>query len=157
MLDARCPCGSDLPEAGCCAAILAGAPAPTALALMRSRYTAYVRGAVDHLIATHDPATRRGVDRAGLVAWTAATTWAGLTIVATVAGGVDDATGIVEFAAAGVHRGAPFTQRERSRFRRLDQRWVYVDGAVAAPERPGPNAPCPCGSGTKYKRCHGRG
>ncbi|MBI5495128.1 MAG: SEC-C domain-containing protein [Deltaproteobacteria bacterium] len=25
----------------------------------------------------------------------------------------------------------------------------------AAP-RPGPNAPCPCGSGKKYKKCHGR-
>ena len=151
-----CPCGSTLAEAACCGPLVAGAAAATAVALMRSRYTAYVRGAVDYLLATHDPRTRATVDRAGLAAWTAATTWAGLTIVATVAGGVDDATGQVEFIARGAHRGVPFAQRERSRFARVDQRWVYVDGVVGTAPPPGPNAPCPCGSGAKYKRCHGR-
>jgi hypothetical protein len=27
---------------------------------------------------------------------------------------------------------------------------------VTAPDEPGRNDPCPCGSGKKYKKCHGR-
>ena len=40
-------------------------PAPTALALMRSRYTAYVRGEIDYLAATQ----RAPLDRAGAAQW----------------------------------------------------------------------------------------
>ena len=47
------------------ACYLDGLPAPTALALMRSRYTAFVRGAIDYLLDTHDASTRGSVDRAG--------------------------------------------------------------------------------------------
>jgi len=155
-----CPCGTGRDEAACCAPFLAGAPAPTAVALMRSRYTAYVRGAIDYLLATHDPATRETVDRAAVATWSRETTWLGLEIVATEAGGPEDATGIVEFIARGRTGGTAFAQRERSRFRRVDGRWVYTDGDVVAaparhPEAVGRNAPCPCGSGKKYKRCHG--
>ncbi|HET9624922.1 MAG TPA: YchJ family metal-binding protein [Kofleriaceae bacterium] len=140
--------------------MLDGAPAPTALALMRSRYAAFVRGAIDHLISTHDPATRGGVDRDAVARWSRDTQWLGLEIVATERGGVDDDTGIVEFIARGVTNGTPFAQRERSRFRRLDGRWCYTDGTVIRePARAvasvGRNEPCPCGSGVKYKRCHG--
>src|SRR5690606_20015957 len=38
-----CPCGSGERDVRCCLPILRGEPAPTAEALMRSRYTAYVR------------------------------------------------------------------------------------------------------------------
>ncbi len=88
---------------------------------MRSRYTAFVRGAIDYLIETHDPATRRSVDRAAITAWSRETQWRGLEIVATEG---DD---IVEFIARGVTRGRPFAQRERSKFRRVDGAWRYVD------------------------------
>jgi SEC-C motif-containing protein len=136
-------------------------PAPTALALMRSRYTAYVRGAIDHVVDTHDAATRSQIDRAGAERWSRDTEWGGLDIVATERGGEADGEGIVEFVARGVTRGVPFAQRERSRFRRVDGRWYYVDGdIIREPVRrdatPGRNDPCPCGSGLKYKRCHGR-
>lgn len=127
---------------------------------MRSRYTAYVRGAVDYLIDTHDAATRASVDRAAVAAWSRDTEWLGLEILDTVRGGAGDDEGIVEFVARGRTRGAPFAQRERSRFRRHDGRWYYVDGThVREPTRAvataGRNDPCPCGSGKKYKRCHG--
>lgn len=88
---------------------------------MRSRYTAFVRGAIDYLIETHDPATRRSVDRAAITAWSRETTWRGLEIVAT------EGDNVVEFIARGVTRGRPFAQRERSRFRRVDGAWRYVD------------------------------
>jgi SEC-C motif domain protein len=125
-----CPCGSGDLEVACCGPILDGVPAPTALALMRSRYTAYVRGAVDYLIETHDASTRKAAsDRAGLAAFCRDTGWLGLEIVATERGGEDDTDGSVEFIARGVTNGRPFMQRERSRFRRVDGRWYYVDGA----------------------------
>lgn len=151
-----CPCGSRQPAAACCDPLLAGAPAPTALALMRSRYTGYVRQAIDYLLATHDPATVATVDRAALTAWARDTTWAGLEIVDARAGGAADAAGEVEFVAHGHHRGRAFAQGERSRFRKVDGRWVYVDGVGRPATPPGRNDPCPCGGGAKYKRCHGR-
>jgi SEC-C motif-containing protein len=104
-----------------------GVPAPTALALMRSRYTAYVRCNLDYLAATQ----RAPLDRAGAAAWSKATAWKGLEIVATEAGGEDDPTGVVEFIARGVTSGKPFAQRERSRFERVDGAWIYVDGDVS--------------------------
>lgn len=110
--------------------ILDGVPAPTALALMRSRYTAFVRGAIDYLIDTHHPKTRASVDRNGVAQWSRDTAWQGLEIVATERGGEDDDEGIVEFIARGVTRGTPFAQRERSRFRREDGAWYYVDGTI---------------------------
>jgi SEC-C motif-containing protein len=132
MPSERCPCGSGIPEAACCRIFLDGVPAPTALALMRSRYTAFVRGAIDYLIETHDASTRRGVDRKAITQWSRDTEWRGLEIVATERGGEDDEEGIVEFIARGVTRGAPFAQRERSRFRRVEGRWYYVDGVISA-------------------------
>jgi SEC-C motif-containing protein len=127
---------------------------------MRSRYTAYVRGAIDHVIGTHDPATRAGIDVAAATAWSRDTEWLGLEIRATERGGPGDDEGTVEFVARGVTRGTPFAQHERSRFRRADGRWCYVDGALVHEQAKrvataGRNDPCPCGSGKKFKRCHG--
>jgi SEC-C motif-containing protein len=131
---------------------------------MRSRYCAYVRGEIDYLMATHDPATRTGVDRAAIAAWAKQTGWLGLEIVSTESGDESDQTGIVEFIARGSTNGNVFAQHERSRFRRVDGAWVYTDGDVITdrPREPvraaatvGRNEPCPCGSGKKYKKCHG--
>jgi SEC-C motif-containing protein len=158
--ETACPCGSGVAEAACCGPIIAGSPAPTAVALMRSRYAAYVRGAIDHVVGTHDAATRGMLDVEAAATWSRETQWLGLEILATERGGTEDETGIVEFVARGVTRGVPFAQRERSTFRRVDGRWYYVDGkAVREPVQrvasAGRNDPCPCGSGRKFKRCHG--
>src|SRR5688572_18415822 len=105
-----CPCGSGDPYAGCCGLYHDGVPAPTAEALMRSRYAAFVKGAVDYLIETHDPETRGAVTRAGLAQYARDTMWLGLEIVDTERGGEDDETGVVEFIARGALRGQPFAQ-----------------------------------------------
>jgi SEC-C motif-containing protein len=107
----NCPCGAGRPFARCCGPFLGGAPAPTALALMRSRYTAYVRGAIDYLVETQSPETRAGLDRAAIERWSRETRWQGLEIVATERGDAADSDGIVEFVARGVTRGAAFAQR----------------------------------------------
>lgn len=134
MPDATCPCGAAADYAACCGRFHAGEPAPTALELMRSRYTAYVLGLIDYLVETHDPSTRGSLDVAAASAWSRDTEWSGLQIVASSAGAPTDATGVVEFIARGATRGKAFAHHERSRFRRRkDGRWYYLDGA--APRR----------------------
>ncbi|HEX9100668.1 MAG TPA: YchJ family protein [Polyangia bacterium] len=157
-----CPCGSGLPLLACCGPLLDGvAAAPTAEALMRSRYTAHVLARIDYLLDTHDPSTRAGVDRAAVERWARESTWLGLTIVARERGGAGDDDGVVEFQAAHRVGGARVVHHERSRFARRQGRWTYVDGDVVKPAAvrraatPGRNDPCPCGSGKKYKRCCG--
>ncbi len=151
-----CPCGSGVPEAECCAVFHAGAAAPTAVALMRSRYTAYVRGRIEYVAATHDATTRASFKADAAAKWSRETAWQGLEILATERGGETDDTGIVEFIARGITKGSPFAQRERSRFRKEAGCWFYVDGETPrarATVTAGRNDPCPCGSGKKYKRC----
>ena len=94
---------------------------------MRSRYTAYVRGEIGYLVATHDASTRSTVDVRAVEQWSRDTQWRGLEILDVVRGGETDDDGIVEFIARGVTKGTPFAQRERSRFRRVDGRWYYLD------------------------------
>jgi len=50
-----CPCQSGRKFKSCCAPILSGASAKSPLSLMRSRYTAYAFGAVEHIIDTTHP------------------------------------------------------------------------------------------------------
>lgn len=123
---APCPCGSGVAFGACCRPVLEGEPAATALALMRSRYTAFALGDEDHLFRSWHPRTRPSppyVDPA--IAWDR------LEILGYEAGAVDDAEGIVEFAAhwRGAS-GASSVMREQSRFVRRAGRWVYVDGDV---------------------------
>jgi SEC-C motif-containing protein len=164
MTDELCPCSSGAAYADCCGPLLAGkSPAATAEALMRSRYTAYVRNDAAYLLHTLFPRKRAGFDGPALLAWNAQTVWTGLRILATDQGGVGDASGVVEFIASYVRDELPGEIHEVSRFRRKDGHWFYVDGRLDdAPEPvqpaaagPGRNAPCPCGSGKKFKRCCG--
>jgi SEC-C motif domain protein len=162
-----CPCGKGETLAACCGPIIDGTvPAATAEELMRSRYTAYATGNVEHVVVTHDPATRDKVDRDGVAAWSAQSKWLGLDVIATEKGGPDDTTGIVEFVARFELAGAVQAHRERSTFERKDEgagpRWFYIDGDTVRAKpvqreaaKVGRNEPCPCGSGKKYKKCHG--
>jgi SEC-C motif domain protein len=121
---ATCPCGSDLSYDACCGRLHRGAaPAVTAEELMRSRYSAYAVGDLDHVFRTWHPRTRPDEITAspGL-------TWTGLTIVSTSGGDAGDDTGEVEFRAAYRTADGAGLLHERSRFERRAGRWVYVDG-----------------------------
>ncbi len=118
---AECPCGSGRRTAVCCAPILGGAPAPTAEALMRSRYTAYVREDVRHLLASWHPSTRPADVAVGVQHWLR------LEIVEVLDGAPDDEVGVVEFEAT--FRDVDDQVRvlqERSLFRRDGGVWRYV-------------------------------
>jgi len=153
---ADCPCGRGEVYADCCQPYLVGkAAAPTAEALMRSRYTAYHQGHIDYLIATHHPTQRYGGQRAAISQSVANTTWLGLRVLATEAGQVTDRQGVVEFVAY-YEDPRPGQVHERSRFVRQKERWFYVDGDALPPLVPKRSDPCWCGSGKRYKGCHGQ-
>lgn len=166
-----CPCGSGEAYARCCGPFLRGEKsAPTAEALMRSRYTAYARSDGAYLEKTLLPRKRSTFDAKETLDWNADVSWTGLRVLATSQGGVGDEEGVVEFTASYVKAGEPHEVHERSRFRKKGGSWFYVDGrlvgasgedgaasgdAVAQTPKVGRNEPCPCGSGKKFKRCCG--
>jgi SEC-C motif-containing protein len=155
-----CHCGSGKAFELCCQPLISGhVPAPTAQALMRSRYSAYVVGDLDYLQKTAAGEAALKFDRAEMARSLPGTEWRGLTITATEAGGVDDEEGTVTFEASFRQNGRLHRQGERSEFRRIGGAWRYCRGEVAVrPDsalRVGRNDPCPCGSGKKYKKCHG--
>lgn len=129
-----CPCGSGQAYADCCGRHLeTREPAPTALALMRSRYTAYTLGREDYLLRTWHPSTRPatlGLEQTPGLEHTAALKWLGLKILGTEAGGAEDGTGVVEFVARSKIHGRAQRLHERSRFVKEDGRWLYVDGEI---------------------------
>lgn len=145
-----CPCGSGKSLAACCGVYHGGAAAPTAEALMRSRYSAYVLRDSAYLRDTWHLSTRP----ADLDISKDETPWQRLVIADLEKGGENDSEGVVEFAA--YFQGGQL--HERSRFIKEGGNWFYLDGEMLPPlkqEKPGRNAPCPCGSGKKYKRCCG--
>jgi SEC-C motif domain protein len=158
---AQCPCGSGSDFEECCGPIIGGKPAPTPEALMRSRFTAFVRGDLDHIENTHASEVRENFNRSAAESTANSVDWVSLEICDVSAGGEDDDTGIVEFAARFKKDGELQVHHERSNFRREEGRWVYVDGKMNPKGKPrqvekvGRNEPCPCGSGKKFKKCCG--
>ncbi|KQZ08067.1 zinc-binding protein [Agromyces sp. Root1464] len=124
--DERCPCRSGNTFGDCCGPLLARiAVAPSAVQLMRSRYTAFAVGDVDYLRATWHPDTRpRDLDLDD------ETRWIALEIVATERGGPFDRDGEVEFRASYRSPDERGVLHERSRFTREGGSWFYVDGDV---------------------------
>ena len=120
---------------------------------MRSRYTAFCQGNIDYLIATHHPSKRQMDDRQTLTKTIAETTWLGLHVLNsnTQATG----TGSVEFVAFFQSQGIPSQLHEKSEFIRQNDRWYYLQGTILGPITIGRNDACWCGSGKKYKKCHG--
>ncbi|HEV3104187.1 MAG TPA: YchJ family protein [Trinickia sp.] len=135
-----CPCGGAAPGrsasaaaprfAACCGRYLDGSSsAPSALELMRSRYSAFVLGNEGYLRATWDASTcpaELDVDPAAADA----PRWLGLQIKRFEV--LDEAHAIVEFIARYKQGSRGHRLHETSRFTRgEDGRWRYVDGDVS--------------------------
>ncbi len=120
-----CPCGSGRTYSQCCEPFHRDAAvAPTAEALMRSRYSAYVRGDADYLRATWHASTRPATldfnDAASM-------RWLGLEVKRHVAQDANHAS--VEFIARyRIGGGSAVRLHEISRFVREEGHWYYVDG-----------------------------
>ncbi|XZG68989.1 YchJ family protein [Chitinibacteraceae bacterium HSL-7] len=120
-----CPCDLAAPYQDCCGRYHAGMAAPDARALMRSRYSAYVLGLEDYLLATWHESTRpQALD----LAEDASTKWLGLAVKAFLPAG-ESAT--VSFVARYKVGGRAYRLVETSRFVFESGCWFYVDGDLA--------------------------
>jgi SEC-C motif-containing protein len=168
-----CPCGSPKPYADCCEPLINGkVNAPSPEALMRSRYTAYVKVAPKYLHDTLAPEARHDFKESDVREWAAQSEWLGLDILKAEGN-------TVEFMAKYRAQGKVLEHHEVSTFRKEGGKWFFVDGeshvheegkghehhahAPKEPQKPlvreepkvGRNDPCSCGSGKKFKKCHG--
>lgn len=121
-----CPCRRGDVFAECCGPLLVGRPAPSAEALMRSRFTAFALGDTAYLRRSWHPDTRPArldldPDRR----------WLFLEIHAVTGGGPFEQSGTVEFTAHYRDPGGRGRLHEISRFTRVDGAWCYVDGDIA--------------------------
>lgn len=128
-----CPCASGRPFATCCAPCLAGErEAPDALALMRSRYTAFARGDAEYLWRTLAEAhpDRQGVKADVLFALRRAASgskFLGLTVL-DFRPADERAIAVVEFEARVFQKGRDRSFRERSEFLHDGTGWRYLSG-----------------------------
>ena len=122
--DDRCPCLSGETYGNCCGRFHAGtSQAPTAEALMRSRYTAFVTGDAGYLLRTWHAA-----ERPARLDLDPELRWRRLDIISTEAGGPLDSAGVVTFEAHYRGHGTRGVQRERSTFVREAGQWLYAAG-----------------------------
>ena len=160
-----CPCrkmaAEPLAFSACCQPILEGQPAQNPEALMRARYSAFALANIDFLHDSLAPGSRHDWDRKSITHWAKSAEWLGLDINGTEGGAEGDDEGFVSFPAHYVLDGKKQAHKERSKFTREDGRWYFLEEAnvksapVVKGAQPGRNDPCPCGSGKKYKKCHG--
>jgi SEC-C motif-containing protein len=158
-----CPCQSGKDYDACCGPVINGTrPAPTAEALMRSRYSAYPKGEIDYLERSLHPEHRHDYDPVAAKDWADKAEWINLDILDVKGGGEDDEQGTVEFVATYRQKGNTLSHHEVGQFTRLNGIWYYADGKIVTPgtvrnqgPKTGRNDPCPCGSGKKYKKCCG--
>lgn len=119
-----CPCERGKSYSACCEAFHNGLAAPTAEALMRSRYTAFVLMLEDYLLKTWHPDTRPAALN---LTEDPPTKWLGLQIKR--AETTDENTAIVEFIARYKVAGKATKLHETSLFERIDGRWYYLSGS----------------------------
>ena len=122
-----CPCGDGMYRT-CCGPLHCGDQrAETAEQLMRSRYSAFVKGELEYLLATHPDADVPEAERRQQLRRSfRGTRWMGLRILSCTDGGVGDLAGTVVFEARhreGVLRETSFFQRSGGS---SDGDWLYI-------------------------------
>ncbi len=132
--NAACPCGSGRKYKKCCRVLHHGEVAPSAEALMRSRYSAYALGLADHIMrSTHPDSPHHGTDAAGwraeLQRFCRITRFEGLSVESATTFGE---TARVRFHAKLLQRGRDASFTEESLFRRVQGRWLYVEAVGQA-------------------------
>jgi SEC-C motif domain protein len=126
-----CPCTPGRLYASCCGLVHerfaddGHLTADTAETLMRSRYSAFVLGLSDYLLATWHPRTRP----ASLSPQEAGLRWLGLDVKHSAL--QDERHATVSFVARSKLGGRAHRLAETSRFERIDGIWYYLDGSFA--------------------------
>ena len=123
----NCHCDSMLPFANCCQPLLEGKKeAPTALALMRSRYSAHVEKNADYIWKTYGELQRKSLSIEQLQKGIEQITWQELEILRIVRGRPDDDYGEVEFVAHYLQQNMPMSMMEHSFFQKEQDQWKYI-------------------------------
>ena len=120
----NCPCCSEKSYQDCCEPLHSKENfAPTAEALMRSRFSAFAIPNGDYLLETTFPAKRKLHHKEDLQEWGEINEWTKLEIVKT------PTVNKVEFKAYYTDEdGKSQLHHELSLFKKLDERWYYVSG-----------------------------
>lgn len=118
-----CYCGSNIPFGECCSLYINGIQkAPSAVALMRSRYTAYVIQNADYLIATTHLSTRKLFSKEEILTWSQENKWLRLEVLASTETTVTFKAYFLDSEMkAQMHH-------EHSTFKREGDVWYYVTG-----------------------------
>ncbi|QNN45085.1 SEC-C domain-containing protein [Pedobacter roseus] len=119
----NCPCGSGITYQHCCQPYhLSLKNAPTAEALMRSRYSAFVTANAGYLYETTHNSKRKNHSKSAYLNSAKNTKWLKLEIIFS-------AFDVVEFKAYYLNKKFQTeVLHEKSNFRLEDGRWYYVDG-----------------------------
>ena len=128
----NCYCSLSRKFEDCCQPFISGKAKPaTAEELMRSRYSAYATAAVEYVLRSTHPSTRRFHDAESIENWAKRSVWQKLEIVAKTAGEAQDKKGTVEFKAYFLDaENNPRIHHERSNFSKELGRWFFVDGVI---------------------------
>lgn len=119
-----CYCGSKSTFENCCQPYINKTlKAPTAEALMRSRYSAFATASADYLIATTHRSKRKFHNKADILAWSKSNQWIKLEILATTKNTVTFKAYYLDAQLqAQIHH-------EHSIFVYENESWYYVEGS----------------------------
>lgn len=123
MTSENCYCGSAESFDLCCNIYISELEkAPTALALMKSRYSAYATHQADYLLATTHSSERKYYSREEILKWATANKWQKLEIISAT-------ENTVEFKAYFIDKNnTNQVHYEFSTFINENGSWFYVDG-----------------------------
>ena len=118
-----CFCGATISYQDCCGKYIDGSQkAPTALALMKSRYAAYATHQADYLLNTTHISQRKFYSKADILNWATANEWQKLEIISST-------ENTVEFKAYFLDENKQKQiHHEYSTFKKENDSWFYVDG-----------------------------
>lgn len=123
MENKKCFCDTGLLFKDCCGLYLENnQKAPTALALMRSRYSAYATHNAEYLLETTHVSERLQYSKVEILKWASSNKWQKLEILSS-------SEQTVEFKAYFLDSNSkPQTHYEFSTFKQEHNAWYYVDG-----------------------------
>ncbi|MES2273878.1 MAG: YchJ family metal-binding protein [Chlamydiota bacterium] len=138
-MENKCPCCSGKPYEECCKPFHDGALPPTALALMRSRYSAYALKKARYIMETTHPQSpyfekNRKNWETDILIFGTNYKFVKLEIL-------DFSETQVHFAAHLEQNGIPSVLEEKSHFQKIEGKWLYLNGEILNyPKQSPPNA-----------------
>ena len=119
----NCFCGNQKTFDNCCEIYINGIEkAPTAEALMRSRFTAFATQAIDYLIASTHSSTRKFHKKSDILEWSESNQWNKLEVIEATENTVTFKAFFLDSQLkAQIHY-------EKSTFKNENGSWFYVDG-----------------------------